>query len=47
MDNLVGAVAEVPETIQRRQIGHLMQADTEYGRAVAEGLGFDVGMAEV
>ncbi len=29
----------VPETIQRRQIGHFSKADAAYGRGVAERLG--------
>lgn len=37
--NIVGAMKGVPESIQRRQIGHFLKADPEYGRGVAEGLG--------
>jgi catalase len=45
--NIVGAMKEVPESIQRRQFGHFMKADPEYGHKVAEGLGLAVDEAEV
>jgi len=45
--NIVGAMKGVPESIQRRQLGHFHKADPEYGRKVAEGLGLAVDEAEV
>jgi catalase len=37
--NLVGALGQCAEVIQDRMIGHFTQADADYGRRVAEGLG--------
>jgi len=37
--NIVAAMQTVPEAIQRRQIGHFLQADPGYGEAIANGLG--------
>lgn len=45
IDNLVGAMKDVPHTIQVRQIGHFHKADSGYGERVAQGLG--VRMDEV
>jgi catalase len=38
-DNTAAAMQGVPETIQRRQIGHFTKADSAYGQGVAERLG--------
>lgn len=38
MDRIAGAMATVPEFIQRRQIGHLSKADAAYGAGVAKRL---------
>ena len=38
---LIGAMKDVPEAIQRRQIGHFLKADPAYGEGVAKGLGLD------
>ena len=38
IDNLVGAMKDVPRFIQERQVGHFFKADPEYGKRVAEGL---------
>ena len=44
---LVGAMKDVPEDIQRRQIGHFMKADPAYGEGIAKGLDLDIrGTAE-
>ncbi|MCM8854497.1 MAG: catalase [Candidatus Thiodiazotropha sp.] len=45
IDNLVGAMKDVPHAIQVRQIGHFHKADSGYGERVAQGLG--VRMDEV
>jgi catalase len=45
--NIVGHMASVPERIQRRQIGHFLKADPNYGRGVAEGLGIAVEESEL
>jgi len=45
IDNLVGAMKDVPRFIQERQVGHFFKADPEYGRGVAEGLGLPVPRA--
>lgn len=39
MDNIAGAMASVPEAIQRRQIAHFLKADPAYGQGVAKRLG--------
>ncbi|MFB6285567.1 MAG: catalase [Candidatus Bipolaricaulia bacterium] len=39
---IVGHMSEVPQEIQERQVAHFAEADEEYGRRVAEGLGLDV-----
>jgi catalase len=39
MDAIAGAMATVPEEIQRRQIGHFTKADPAYGAGVAQRLG--------
>lgn len=39
MDAIAGAMASVPEDIQRRQIGHFSKADPAYGGGVAKRLG--------
>ena len=39
MDNIAGAMAPVPEAIQRRQIEHFRRADPAYGEGVAQRLG--------
>jgi len=39
MDAIAGAMATVPEEIQRRQIGHFAKADPAYGAGVAQRLG--------
>ena len=45
IDNLVGAMKDVPRFIQELQVGHFFKADPEYGRGVAEGLGLPVPRA--
>jgi catalase len=42
MDNLAGAMAGVPEDIQRRQIAHFAKADPAYGTGVAARLGLEI-----
>ncbi|MBT5416157.1 MAG: catalase [Rhodospirillaceae bacterium] len=42
---LVGAMKDVPEAIQRRQIGHFIKADPAYGQGIAKGLGLDASDA--
>jgi catalase len=42
INNLVGAVDQCNQGIQKRMIGHLAQCDEEYGWRVAEGLGLSV-----
>lgn len=42
IDNLVSAMRSVPAEIQMRQVKHFLQADPDYGRRVAEGLGLSV-----
>jgi catalase len=39
MTSIAGAMASVPEEIQRRQIGHFTKADPTYGAGVAQRLG--------
>ena len=39
MDALAGAMADVPEEIQRRQLAHFTKADPAYGAGVAQRLG--------
>lgn len=39
MTSIAGAMATVPEEIQRRQIGHFTKADPAYGAGVAQRLG--------
>jgi catalase len=39
--NIVRSMKSVPREIQLRQIGHFYRADSEYGRGVARGLGFE------
>jgi len=47
MDAIAGAMAGVPEFIQRRQIGHFAKADPAYGAGVARRLGLELkGAAE-
>ncbi|MCU7828847.1 MAG: catalase [Candidatus Thiodiazotropha sp. (ex Myrtea sp. 'scaly one' KF741663)] len=41
IDNLVGAMSDVPRDIQIRQIAHFTQADPAYGEGVARGLGIE------
>jgi catalase len=43
ISNLVGALKQCDEEIQKRMVGHLSQCDEDYGRRVAEGLGLSVG----
>ena len=45
MDAIAGAMASVPEDIQRRQIGHFAKADPAYGKGVAERLKLKLGVA--
>ena len=44
-ENIAAAMAGVPETIQRRQIGHFLKIHTDYGYGVAERLGLEVAEA--
>jgi catalase len=39
IDNLVGAMHNVPKFIQLRQLRHFYKADPDYGKRIAEGLG--------
>ncbi|MES2896404.1 MAG: catalase [Pseudomonadota bacterium] len=43
MDNIAGAMAPVPEAIQRRQVEHFRRADPAYGAGVAQRLGLSEG----
>jgi len=43
MDNIAGAMAPVPEAIQRRQVEHFRRADPAYGAGVAQRLGLTEG----
>lgn len=40
--NIVAAMETIPDDIKRRQIAHFYNADPEYGRRVAEGLGITI-----
>jgi len=40
IQNLVCALKGCPKDIQGRMVSHFTQADAEYGRRVAEGIGF-------
>lgn len=42
LDNIAEAMADVPEAIQRRQIGHFLKVHEGYGSGVAQRLGLDV-----
>jgi catalase len=42
IDNLVGAMKDVPKYIQVRQLQHFYKADPAYGQGVATGLGVDM-----
>jgi catalase len=42
IDNIVDSMRSVPERIQRCQVAHFSNADPEYGRGVAEGLGLSL-----
>jgi catalase len=42
ISNLVGALSQCNPDIQERMVGHFHQADADYGRRVAEGLGIAV-----
>jgi len=42
IDNLVGAMKDVPKFIQVRQLKHFNKADPDYGKGVAIGLGVDI-----
>ena len=42
ISNLVGALKQCRSDIQERMVYHFLQADTEYGTRVAEGLGLNV-----
>lgn len=39
IDNLVGALRNVPKSIQVRQLKHFYKADPDYGKRIADGLG--------
>lgn len=39
IDNIVGALKNVPKEIQEKMVGHFSKADKAYGDGVAEGLG--------
>jgi catalase len=41
--NLVGALEGCPRDIQERMVGYFTQADADYGRRVAEGIGLAAG----
>ncbi|HUT48374.1 MAG TPA: catalase [Alphaproteobacteria bacterium] len=45
MDALAGAMSDVPEEIQRRQIAHFVKADPAYGAGVAQRLGLSAAEA--
>ncbi len=42
MDNMADAMSPVPQHIQLRQVGHLLEADPAYGQGVAERLGLNI-----
>jgi len=42
LDTIAGAMAGIPEDIQRRQIGYFTAADSAYGSGVAERLGLNL-----
>jgi catalase len=42
IENIVGAMHDVPQDIQVRQIAHFTKADPDYGSGVARGLGIDI-----
>ncbi len=42
IENIVGSMKSVPQSIQERQIAHFYKADPAYGRGVAQGLGLEV-----
>ena len=42
ISNLARAMRDVPEEIQRRQIGHFLKADPAYGQGVASALGLTI-----
>lgn len=44
-NNIIGAMSDVPEHIQMRQIAHFYKADPAYGEGVAKGLGIDLNKA--
>jgi catalase len=39
IENIVGALKNVPKEIQQKMIGHFRKADKVYGDGVAKGLG--------
>ena len=45
MDNIVAAMAGVPEEILRRQIAHFSRCDPAYGQGVAARLGVNLSIA--
>jgi catalase len=42
VESLVESLADVPQTLQLRQLYHFHKADTEFGERGAKGLGLDV-----
>ena len=45
IENIVAAMASIPQSIQIRQLGHFLKADPEYGAGVAASLG--ISLSEV
>ena len=39
MNNIVGAMKNMPKAIQQKMVGHFLKADKAYGDGVAKGLG--------
>ncbi|MBZ0301469.1 MAG: catalase, partial [Anaerolineae bacterium] len=46
IENIVGAMKDVPLRIQEKQIAHFYKADPAYGEGVARGLGIRIGEVE-
>lgn len=40
VNNIAGSLKKVPKEIQERMVGHFTKADTEYGKRIAELIGF-------
>lgn len=47
INNIVGAMKNVPHDIQERQVEHFMKADPQYGLGVVKGLGFKLNFNHI